>query len=268
MSPAVFAEYLEASGAERVPGADAPPWVIAHRGYSGVAPENTLAAVDAARALGVDLIEVDINLSADGTPIVIHDQTLSRTTGSHGTIAQLSDERISLADAGGWLGPGYAGQRVSPLRTVLAALRAHGGSLLLELKHDWSPGAVSRVAEEIIAAGMSDRTIVQSFSARTVGACRDLAPMVPRCLLRMVPKEGDLELAAELEAIGINVSMRGYGLRRELVEEAMRAGFGVFVFTVDTAREWERLLAGRVHGLITNQPGRLQGYLAAKYEAV
>ncbi|WP_101652224.1 glycerophosphodiester phosphodiesterase [Brevibacterium ihuae] len=263
-----FAEYLRAQRIRIVPGRDARPWVIAHRGYSGAAPENTLAAVDAARAIGSDLIEVDLGISGDGTPMVLHDSTLNRTTSASGTIAQMSDERISLADAGSWLGPGFAGQRVPRLRNVLADLAEHGGTLLLELKDDWSPGAVSQVAEDIIETGTADRIILQSFSVTTLEALRDLIPMVPRCLLRLVPRDGDVELAHALEVIAYNPSQRGFFGRRQLAEEFMELGFGMFVWTVDEPAVWERLLGSGVSGIITNHPGRLQGYLAAKYDAV
>ncbi len=264
----MFAELLTERAIATTPGRDAKPWVIAHRGYSGAAPENTLAAVDAARAIGCDLVEVDVNLSADGTPVVIHDPTLNRTTNEQGAVGLLSDERISLADAGSWLGPGFAGQRVVPLETLLADLSQFGGELLLELKQDWSPAAISRVAQLIIAAGMGDRTILQSFSPLTLEAARDVIPMVPRCLLRMVPKDEDLALANQLEAIAVNPSLRGFHLRRDFVAEVMRAGLGVFVWTADRASDWEKLLASEVNAIITNQPGRLQGYLVAKYDTV
>ena len=122
------------------------PWIIAHRGYSGAAPENTLAAVDAARLVGADWIEVDLHVSADGTPIVIHDQSVDRTTDGSGQVARLDDDALSRLDAGSWAGPGFAGQRLPKLDTLLADVSTRGGRLLLELKGEWSPGAVASVA--------------------------------------------------------------------------------------------------------------------------
>lgn len=263
-----FADYLRSHHGAGVPGQDSKPWVIAHRGYSGAAPENTLAAIDAARAIGCDFIEVDLGISGDGTPMVIHDATLNRTTNSVGTISEMSLERISLADAGSWLGPGFAGQRIPKLRTVLTDLAEHGGNLLLELKDDWSAGALAHVAEDLIATGMADRTIVQSFSVRTLEIARDLIPMVPRCLLRLVPRDDDVDLVHGLEVIGYNPSQRGFFARRRVADEFMEMGFGMFVWTVDEPVVWERLLGTGVAGIITNHPGRLQGYLTAKYDAM
>lgn len=261
----MFDQFLSERGVDRIPGTHTPPWVVAHRGYSGAAPENTLAAVDAARALGVDYIEVDANLSADGTPVVIHDQTLNRTTSLQGAVANLSDEEISLADAGSWMGPGFAGQRVSSLRVLLDDLADHGGNLFLELKQNWSPGAIAHVSDLLIEAGMAERTIVHSFSVSTLESCRDMMPMVPRCLLRMVPKEDDIALVRRLEAIALNPSIRGFHLRRDLVSKVLASNIGVYVWTADEPGDWAALLSAKVSGIITNHPGRLQGYLAAKY---
>ena len=205
-------------------------------------------------------------MSADGTPIVLHDSTLNRTTDSTGTVAHMSDERISLADAGHNWGVGFAGQRVPRLGALLNDAAASGGRLLLELKGEWSPGAVSKVGVAIAQAGMADRVILQSFNAASVEACRDVVPNVPRGLLRMVPREDDLALASRLDVIAINPSIRGFHLRRELVEEFMGAGYACCVYTSDDPGDWEKLLGAGITGIITNQPGRLQGYLIAKYD--
>ena len=244
------------------------PWIIAHRGYSGAAPENTLAAVDAARLVGADWIEVDLHVSADGTPIVIHDQSVDRTTDGSGQVARLDDDALSRLDAGSWAGPGFAGQRLPKLDTLLADVSTRGGRLLLELKGEWSPGAVASVAGSIIDAGMADRTLVQSFSAGTLAHLRDIAPMVERCLLRTVPREEDMALVDELEAIAYNPSVRGFFLRRTVVDLFLDAGCGVLVWTVDDPASWEKLLGAGVHGIITNRPAALQGYVAARFEAL
>lgn len=259
--------FLADHGYPHSPGGAHKPWVIAHRGYSGVAPENTLAAIEAARVLGSDWIEIDIGISADGTPIVLHDTTLNRTTSATGTAAQMSDERISLADAGSWLGPGFIGQRVPKLRTVLANLADFDGNLLLEFKDDWSPGAIAQVADDIMATGMADRMILQSFSPATLTAVRDLIPMVARGLLRMVPRPEDKTLASDLDVTFYNPSRRGFFLRQALLEEFMAEGYGCLVWTSNVPADWERLMAAGVHGIITDHPGRLQGYLTAKYDA-
>jgi glycerophosphoryl diester phosphodiesterase len=260
----MFTEYLKTQQILQTPGRGAAPWVIAHRGYSGVAPENTLAAVDAARATGADLIEVDAWISGDGTPVIIHDGTLGRTTGSQGNVVHMSDERIFLADAGIWMGRGFAGQRVPTLEGLLGDLSVHGGDLLLELKGEWSAGAVARISQEIMDFGMADRTIVQSFSVSSLQTARDMMPMVPRGLLRMTPKSGDAQLAQDLQAIAVNVSVKGFSNHRDLVDDFLASDLACCVFTANRPDEWARLLAAGVTGIITDHPGRLQGFLAAR----
>ena len=244
------------------------PWVIAHRGYSGAAPENTLAAVDAARMVGADWIEVDLHVSGDGTPTVIHDQSVDRTTDGSGAVGKLDDDALSRLDAGSWAGPGFAGQRLPKLDTLLKDVSTKGGRLLLELKGEWSPGAVASVAGSIIDEGMADRTVVQSFSVATLAFLRDIAPLVERCLLRTVPREDDLAVVDDLQALAYNPSVRGFFMRRGVADQFLDAGFGMFVWTVDDPSSWEKLFGAGVHGIITNLPATLQGYLAAKYEPV
>ncbi|GAA4514689.1 glycerophosphodiester phosphodiesterase [Brevibacterium yomogidense] len=244
------------------------PWVIAHRGYSGAAPENTLAAVDAARMIGADWIEVDLHVSGDGTPTVIHDQSVDRTTDGSGAVSRLDDDALSRLDAGSWAGPGFAGQRLPKLDTLLKDVSTKGGRLLLELKGEWSPGAVASVAGSIIDEGMADRVVVQSFSVPTLAHLRDIAPLVERCLLRTTPREDDMRVVDELQALAYNPSVRGFFTRRHVVDRFLDAGYGMFVWTVDEPASWERLLGAGVHGVITNLPATLQGYIAAKYDAV
>lgn len=262
----MFKGFLEDRGIDQIPGRGGKPWAIAHRGYSGAAPENTMAAVDAARALEADFIEVDAHLSADGTPLVLHDPNLNRTTDASGAVANLTDEQISLADAGSWLGPGFAGQRIPHLEALLESLSIRGGWLLLELKGEWEPGGVAIIVDLITKYGMGDRVILQSFSQQTLQNCQAVAGHIPRILLRMVPKEGDIELVQRLEGIGYAPSFRGFRTRRELVEEIMELDLCVNVHTVDTPEGWDALLSAGVNGIITNQLGRLQGYLAAKFD--
>lgn len=260
----MFADYLRERGITDQPGVASPPWVVAHRGYSGVAPENTLAAVDAARATGVDFIEVDLWVSGDGTPVVIHDGSLGRTTGATGNVGNLSDERISLADAGSWLGRGYAGQRVPTFDGLLHDIRSGGGSLFVELKGNWSAGAVASVSQSIMDFGLADRIVVQSFSVPTLKVARDVMPMVPRGLLVDSRRPNRIDLADELELIAINPSVRAFQNHRGTIDNYLAAGLACCVYTANKPEEWAQLLAGGVTAIITDHPARLQGFMAAR----
>lgn len=263
-----FLQFLKDRGVTERAGSNVRPLVIAHRGYSAAVPENSLAAVDAARALEVDFIEVDTSTSADGVPIILHDSDLDRTTNRKGPVSSLTAEELSFVDAGSWMGPGFTGVRVPTLRAVMKDIQVNGGELLLELKGEWSPGAVAKIAELVVETGTADRMVVQAFHTDTLAACRDLLPMVARFLLRMVPRPEDIEVARELGAVAINPSFKGFSLRKSIVSEIRDNDLGVFVWTADEMNEWRELLDAEVDGIITNHPGRLQGYLAGRFDPV
>ncbi|MGO3023186.1 MAG: glycerophosphodiester phosphodiesterase [Brevibacterium sp.] len=261
-----FLQFIHERGIVERPGSGSRPLVIAHRGYSAVVPENSLAAVDAARALGVDLIEVDTSTSADGVPVILHDPDLDRTTNRKGPVVNLTAEELSFVDAGSWMGPGFYGVRIPTLSAVMRDIQHQGGELLLELKGEWSSGAVARISELVVETGIADRMVVQSFNLETLETCRDMLPMVARFLLRMVPKPEDIEIARDLGAVAINPSYKGFSMRKSVVTEIMDNDFGVFVWTADEMNEWRELLGAEVDGIITNHPGRLQGYLAGRFD--
>ncbi|GAB3041878.1 glycerophosphodiester phosphodiesterase [Sediminivirga luteola] len=248
------------------------PWVVAHRGYSGVAPENTLPAVDAALALGCEFVEVDLVVSGDGRPVVIHDPTIDRTTRSTGFVSALKAADLHAADAASWLWAGSFPGRfpeaqghigVPSLEAVLSSL-AGGGRLLLEFKDFWSPAQIEQVAEAIREAGLMRRVVAQSFNLDTLEALHRVVPELPRCLLRHLPRREDMTHIEHYDVIACNPSIRGYSARQETVQEFLSAGLGVLVWTSDRPTEWARLAEGEVSGIITNQPGRLQGFLAAR----
>ncbi|GAB3558156.1 glycerophosphodiester phosphodiesterase [Spelaeicoccus albus] len=239
------------------------PWVSAHRGYSGAVPENTLAAVDAARAVGVDFIEFDVTRTSDGVPIIIHDDTLERTTDGTGTVEQQTLSELADIDAGSWLGPGFAGARIPTLESMLAGFAEHGGRMLFEFKGLWEPDGVKAVCERIRSAGLDDRVLVQSFNVRTVRNLLSVAPDLPRGLLRSAPRQSDLELLPELEVAAYNPSVQGLLHRPDEMRAIVDTGVGSFVWFVDEQDQWRRLLDFGVSSIITDHPARLQGYLDA-----
>jgi glycerophosphoryl diester phosphodiesterase len=108
--------------------------VQAHRGASAVAPENTIAAFRAARDQGAHWVELDVALLADGTPVVIHDVTLDRTTNRQGSLGAITAADLAEIDAGGWFDPAFAGERLSTLPEVLDALATLGINVNVEIK--------------------------------------------------------------------------------------------------------------------------------------
>lgn len=155
------------------------PLIIAHRGASGTAPENTLPAIDSALAAGCDYIEIDVHLSKDKAVIVIHDESVERTTDGKGNIEELNVEYIRTLDAGSWFGETYAGTRVPLLEEVIRQVNGQS-KLLIEIKK--KDGQYEGIEEEVIsiirkfnAAGWCE---VQSFNDEVLEIIHEKAPEI------------------------------------------------------------------------------------------
>ena len=138
--------------------------VCGHRGYSLHYPENTLPAFEAARAVGATSIEIDVVLTKDGEPVVLHDLTVDRTTDGHGFAADLSLAEISALDAGGRFDPRFAGTKIPTLKIALDWAKQTGTVVVLEIKEAERPDlAVDHAAALLKSTGTSDHVIVISF---------------------------------------------------------------------------------------------------------
>lgn len=190
--PGEYADVAVISGARAGPGTAAAR-VIAHRGASRDAPENTLAAVDAAHRRGLIWVENDVQRSKDGRLVVLHDATLERTTDAATVfpgrapwrVGDLTAAEIARLDAGSWFGRRFAGERVPTLAAYLRRLERNGQRLLLEIKApEKYPGIEAQVLRELRAAGWLDRAhvrgrlVVQSFSVPCVRTVHERAPQV------------------------------------------------------------------------------------------
>src|SRR5690349_12476749 len=153
---------------------------VAHRGYSAVAPENTLPALAAGALAGATLIEFDVRTTADGVPVVIHDRTVDRTTDGTGHVGDLTLDEVRALDAGSWFSPAYAGVRVPLLADVLDLLRE--SQVLLEIKPPATLEQVKVIVEMVADRGLLDRTVVQSFDPAVVRVVREAAPDIRRGL--------------------------------------------------------------------------------------
>ncbi|BCL13321.1 glycerophosphodiester phosphodiesterase [Micromonospora sagamiensis] len=244
----------------------APLTVIAHRGASAAAPENTLAAQEVARRAGSDWIENDVQPSRDGVPFVLHDGTVDRTTDGTGAIRDLTSAQLKALDAGSWFAPHFVGARLPTLAEQLADLRNRGGNLLLEIKGVHSHAEVARIVEVIRAERMTTRVFVQSFDVETLRHTRALAPELPLGLLRGTLDADPVALAKELGLAAYNPSDAALTARPSVVADLHAAGVAVMVWTVDSATAWQRLEGYGVDGIITNRPAELAGWNAAQLQ--
>lgn len=241
------------------------PMVFAHRGGAALAPENTLAAFDAGLAAGADGIELDVRLSLDGEPVLMHDPTLDRTTDGAGPVDARTAADLARLDAGyrferdGAFPFRGRGHGVPPLNAALA--RYVDASIIIELKSA-DPRLARAVVAEIQAAGARDRITVGSFQKGALDAIRALDP--------------SLRTGADMDEVrsGMNAAPGGgvgakpvfgafqvpevYAGTRivtpEFVARAHDAGVSVIVWTVNREDDMQRLLGWGVDGLITDRP--------------
>ncbi|MFC9387770.1 glycerophosphodiester phosphodiesterase [Streptomyces venezuelae] len=244
--------------------AGAPLTVIAHRGASSAAPENTLVSDEVARRGGAVWIENDVQPSKDGVPYIVHDTTVDRTTDGTGPVRSLTAAQLDALDAGSWFAPSYAGTRVPTLAAQLADLKERGGKLLLEIKGRHSRAEVARIVREIRAQDMTGRVFVQSFDIPSLRYARQLAPELPLGLLRATLDADPVALARDLHLAAYNVADTALTTRPDVVAELHAAGVAVNVWTVDSPARWKALDALGVDGIITNRPTELTGWSSGR----
>ena len=241
------------------------PLVWAHRGASADAPENTLAAFELAARQGADGIELDAQLCATGEVVALHDQSLGRTTGFAGLVAETPWSRLRTLDAGARFAARFAGERVPLLAEVLHALPR---TLLVnvELKCDRldDRGLTAAALRVIDDASAQDRVLLSSFNPLCLRRAQSLAPRLPRALLFERNASWPLRralAAAPLRALALHPDRM---LATDAAVRAWRArGYLVAPWTVDDPAEARRLAAAGATGLITNQPARLLAALRA-----
>jgi len=232
---------------------------VAHRGASGRAPENTHAAFAAALALGVDAIELDCQLSADGELVVIHDETLERTTDGLGPVCARTWPELARLDAGSWRGEAFRGERIPRLADVLEQLGGRA-ALNVEIKSARDLGMIEEklaalVRTHVATHDAAEWVLFSSFHEAAVRTLRTLAPWAAIGILwDRRPAAGALALAADLGAACIIPSRRC--VDAALVEAAHARGLGAWVWTVNDVEEMRRLLALGVDALVSDYPER------------
>ena len=236
--------------------------VVAHRGYSAVAPENTLPAFAAAVLAGATHVEFDVRTTADGVPVVIHDRTLDRTTSGSGHVWERPAAFVLALDAGAWFSPAYSLVRVPTLAETLDLLRPEAPELLLEIKPPATLDQVKTIVELVAERGLLARTIVQSFDPGVVGLVREAAPDVRRGLLRLSLTPETVALARDLGVVCCNPSVDDVLGDPATVAALTGAGIEVMPWTANDLTRWALLTETGVTGLITDRVAELHGWLA------
>jgi len=257
--------------AARTPDRQASPLVVAHRGASGYAPENTLAAVDAAKALSIDWVENDVHRTKDGVLVVLHDTSLKRTTDveelfpdrAPWAVADFTAAEVAKLDAGSWFGTQFAGARVPTLTQFVDRLERNRQNLLLEIK---SPATYPGIERDILRvlrkegwldrAHVRDRLVIQSFGADSIKKVHALRPDVTTGFLG-TPAVADLSSYAAFTD-QINPSYATIGAAYVAAVQRLKGPHGkrlrVNTWTVNDAANAAKARAYGVDGIITNYP--------------
>lgn len=228
------------------------PRIIAHRCGGALAPENTLAGLRLAARLGCRGVEFDAMLAADGVPVLMHDETLERTTSGRGPVAGMSSVRLARLDAGGCHHPGFAAEPVPTLDEALQLCAALGLWANVEIKASAGQEAEAGRAVARHAAAATGKLLLSSFSATALRAAADEGVQLPRAVLvEAIP--GDWrERVAAAEACALHCSATGLSVTTLAAVRA--AGLPLACYTVNRRDDAERLFAMGVSAVFTDRP--------------
>ncbi len=233
-------------------------FVWAHRGASAIAPENTLAAFRAAEAAGAPGLELDVQLSRDGVPVVLHDRILDRTSDGCGLVDKLPLTELKTLDAGSWFDPAFAGEKIPTLEEVLA----WGGRRLrfnIEIKDSAAGQAVLDLSRRYAEAAI----VVSSFDHELLRGIRIRAPKLPLAFLwEMGDWQAAVTAAAACSAESFNP--RYSALSAEMVAACHQRGLAVYPWTVDDVEDLETCRRFLVDGLFCNDPAQVLARLATE----
>ncbi len=230
------------------------PLVIGHRGASHAAPQNTLAAFRRAAEVGADGVELDVHLSRDGVPVVIHNDSVDATTDGKGLVREMTLADLKTLDAGARFDPAFAGERIPTLEEVLAEV---GARLLvnIELKADRTVELVAAVVELVRRMGMQERVWFSSFKPYALYRARALASEIPCGLLYDPLSLGTFILRpfTPYEALHPYKDL----VTAQSIRRAHRRGLRVFTWTLDDLTLARQFALWGVDGIITNEPEKM-----------
>ena len=241
--------------------------VVAHRGASWYAPENTMAAFDKAVELGCSDMEFDVQLSRDEVPVVIHDNVVDVTTDGGGAVAQMTLAELKTLDAGSWFSPQFSGQRIPTLEEVL---QRYSGKICMhpEIKTN-SPELAAKVVEMLRTYGQDDRSVAISFHWQVLERIKRLHPTQAIGHLTLGLQRELVEEAAKMRCllVGIHPALNGTETRR-FIERAHELGLGVLGFGLGMKRDFRLAFQAGFDLLTADYPDQvismLQGWQKAQ----
>jgi glycerophosphoryl diester phosphodiesterase len=235
------------------------PWIIAHRGASGHAPENTLAAFERAVHLGAGFIETDLQLTRDGRFVAFHDETLERTTNGRGAVHDYTLAELRELDAGRWFDRQFEGQRIPTLEEVLDFAGTHDVVLYLEIKYSAAWGMHHALAAALQRPEYAARSIVISFDPATLRAVRQADPTI---VFGLLIDQRRLDPVRDAQDVGARqLCLRADLVTAKVVEKAHRASLQVAAWTLNDLAGMRTVVGFGVDGVMTDLPDRLRALI-------
>lgn len=243
--------------------------IIAHRGFSAQAPENTLAAFNLAWESKADGCELDLHLTADQKIVILHDATTQRTGTANHVVAETDAATLTAIDVGSWKNPKFAGEKIPTLDQALATLPTGKQRFFIEVK--CGPEVVPFLARTLTPLKeRADQLVIISFNRQVCAAAKQVLPWLKVYQLASYRKRGS-DKTADLAALISNAQadgLDGLNLGRDwpwtpdMVSTIRRAELGLFVWTVNDPQEAKRLAALGVDGITTDDPVAIRKALA------
>ncbi|MGB3404235.1 MAG: glycerophosphodiester phosphodiesterase family protein [Microcoleaceae cyanobacterium] len=230
--------------------------IIAHRGFSSIAPENTLAAFKAAIKHQADSIEFDLQISADGIPVIFHDENLDRITGHPGKIQEKKLKVLKHLPTGTWFSDEFYQEKIPTLTEALSCLLQIKKYLYFDVKPhcQWNESDIEQLIQLLIDNNLLEKSILTSFNEQFLAKCRQICPMIKIGYFVTDTSEFERQLN-KAKAMGNAIISSWYKVLLEepkWVKESQKEGIDIVAWTVDRPEELQQLVQIGVKRIITN----------------
>ena len=230
--------------------------IIGHRGFSLIAPENTLVALNAALEQGANSLEFDVQVSADGIPVMFHDEFLNRITGTSGKVSEKTVAELKALDAGSWFGEQFAGERIPILEDAIATFKNVNDFLYFDIKpyHQWSENEIKYLGEFLIRNNLLQSSIITSFNEKFLNQIRRYywEIKIGYFLIDFNRFEEQLQKAITQENAILSINYPVVLKHPEIVTQSQNQGVDIVVWTVDDINDFNTLVNLGVKRMITN----------------
>lgn len=234
--------------------------IFAHRGSSGTFPENTLAAFKDAASLPITGVELDVQLTKDGEIVVIHDETIDRTSSGIGFVRDFTLDELKAYDFGSYFSLSFRGEKIPLLAEVLDVFKHTNHLINIELKTNKFryEGIEEKVAQLIAEKEMGDRVIISSFHDESVQLFKEIAPEIPTAFLSMKKPR---RLLHHLRSLGVDACHIPYTIAEQRAfKKVIAKGYPIRAFTVNQVEYMQKLEQLGVQSIITDFPEKMLAY--------